>query len=703
VVSDKEPLNASELPNFAPKFYTIGVIIAVIVICGFWLIARFTAADLARDMRTWQEKLNLIADSRTSDVGGWVSGHFKNLRALGDNPSLQLYLSEVSGGTTSESGQKGYLRNLILFTASQTGFGTPSQTPVDANVPSENKNALAIIAGNQIIVSTAMPPALAEMILQKAAKQPKGQEYLIDIQKGADGTPYIGFVAPVFSIQGDRSPNSQIGQVVGIKALDDNFFSMLKHPGTTEKTLESILVRRTDNKIDYLSPLQDAAGALDKQADVDDAHNAESMLTNSIGDFSGDLKDYRDTKVLATSHAVPGTPWTLIVKIDRQEALAESAERRTGMVMMFVLILAIVALILATVWWHANSKRAMLMSRHFRRLAAQTYAQEQLLRLVTDHQPEPTYIIDTHYNYQFANQKAAEDAHMAVSAIPGKPLSDVRGTSRAGYIEKQCEKAMESNSILYDVFHLPTDKGDRIIRSAFVPLAHIPVASLPKHTPGVLVVEQDITEVVHERERRLSTQNHLIQTLVKLVDKRDPFAANHSILVSKLAYQIATDMQLQPALIEATRIAGSLMNIGKILVPSELLTKTGQLSSAEKQTLQDSMNAAAKLLENIDFDGPVAQTLQQWQEKWDGTGPLNMRGEYILISARIIAVVNAFIGMVSPRSWRTAIPIESATKFLIDQADTQFDRKVVIALMNYVENKNGRTWIEKILSEKRAA
>ncbi len=702
-MADKELPNATELPNFAPKFYGIAVIIAVIVLSGFVLITRFTAADLARDMRTWQEKLNLIADSRTSDINGWVGGHFKNLRALADNPSLQLYLSEVSGTGSSESGQKGYLRNLILFTANQTGFGAPATPSVDANIPAENKNALAIVVGNQIVVSTAMPPVLSEMILQKAAGQPKGQEFLIDIQKGADGTPYIGFIVPVFSIQGDRDPAAQIGQVVGVKALDDSFFSLLKHPGTTEKTLETILVRRTDNKIDYLTPLQDAAGALDKQADADDESNAESALTANVGNFTGDIKDYRNTKVLATSHSVPGTLWTLIVKIDRQEALAESSQRRTGMVMMFVLIIAVIALILATVWWHANSKRAMLMSRHFRKLAAETYAQEQLLRLVTDHQPEPTYIIDTHHNYQFANQKAAEDAHMAVSAMSGKALADVRGGSRADYIEKQSEKAMESNGIIYDVFHQQGDKGDRIIRSAFVPLAHIPVASLPKHTPGVLVIEQDITEVVHERERRLSTQNHLIQTLVRLVDKRDPFAANHSILVSKLAHQIASDMQFSPALVETTRIAGSLMNIGKILVPSELLTKTGQLSAAEKKTLQDSMHAAAKLLENIDFDGPVAETLQQWQEHWDGTGPLGLRGDRILAPARIIAVANAFIGMISPRSWRTAIPIESATKFLIDQSDTAFDRKVVIALMNFVENKNGRAWLEKILSGKKVA
>ena len=117
--------------------------------------------------------------------------------------------------------------------------------------------------------------------------------------------------------------------------------------------------------------------------------------------------------------------------------------------------------------------------------------------------------------------------------------------------------------------------------------------------------------------------------------------------------------------------------------------------------IHDSMNAAADLLAGISFDGPVAETLRQWQEKWDGTGKMGLKGESILISARIIAVANAFIGMISPRSWRTAIPIEAANKLILDQAGTHFDRRAVIALINFIENHNGREWITKILEGKK--
>src|SRR6202020_2221266 len=121
-------------------------------------------------------------------------------------------------------------------------------------------------------------------------------------------------------------------------------------------------------------------------------------------------------------------------------------------------------------------------------------------------------------------------------------------------------------------------------------------------TPGVLVVEQDLSEIVHEREQRLTTQRQLIETLVTLVDKRDPFAANHSKLVSQIAYEVAVEMELDNVTTETTRIAGTLMNIGKIVVPTELLTKTAALNVDEKRIINDSINTAADLLKGISFD-----------------------------------------------------------------------------------------------------
>lgn len=702
--------SAVESPNVSPRMFGIFLFMAAIVVVGIILAQRFTATQLEYDMQTWREKLNLIAESRTSEVSGWINENFKQLRSLADNQSLQLYLTEMEMSKEapsdvvselSEPSQKSYLRNLLLFTAQRDGYiASTNSTPIPADVPSDNKNALAIIDNNDtVIVATSMSPVTRGLIIEHIKQAEKGKEALIDIRKDKDGTVYIGYIVPIYSIQSDHTANSQIGRVVGIKTLDNNLFGLLKHPGITEKTLEAILVRKVgDNKIEYLSPLQSGAGPLEMVMAADSTQLISAKLLNSENNFVSSMKDYRGKLTLGTARSVAGTPWTLVVKIDQKEALATSDDRRDALGAVIILISVAFALFIFAIWWWANSRRSQMLSDYFKRVAAQSLAQEQLLRLVTDHQPEPIYIVDSEMTVRFVNLQESKELHMSVGSIPGKTLWDLKGSVPTKRIAQQCITALTTGSITYHTHReIQEDQQEIITRSVYVPLKHIPVAKLPDPTPGVLVVEQDISEVVHEREQRLKTQRQLIDMLVSLVDKRDPFAANHSKMVSQLAYEVALEMELDATTAETASKAGSLMNIGKIGVPTELLTKTSALTAEERQIVHASMHEAVALLEKINFDPSVVETLRQWQERWDGKGPMELKTEDIMISARIIAVANAFVGMISPRSWREAMPIEAVSKLLMDQSDEHFDRRVVIALINFVENHHGREWLANVL------
>jgi hypothetical protein len=165
--------------NFSPRLYGIAILVAGIIITGIWLISRFTSLDLARDMQTWQEKLNLIAESRTDEVNHYVSEHFKELRTLADNPSLSLYLSELQAipadakpTTAGEPAQKAYLRNLLLFTADRAGYTSENNlATIRANVKEESKSGLAVINNNNdVVVSTSMQGATRDLIIEHAKK-----------------------------------------------------------------------------------------------------------------------------------------------------------------------------------------------------------------------------------------------------------------------------------------------------------------------------------------------------------------------------------------------------------------------------------------------------------------------------------------------------------------------------------------------------
>jgi HD-GYP domain-containing protein (c-di-GMP phosphodiesterase class II) len=83
----------------------------------------------------------------------------------------------------------------------------------------------------------------------------------------------------------------------------------------------------------------------------------------------------------------------------------------------------------------------------------------------------------------------------------------------------------------------------------------------------------------------------------------------------------------------------------------------------------------------------------------DGSGAMKLKGDAILISARIVAAANALVGMVSPRAYRAPLSIDAALKILQTETDRRYDRKVVTALAHYVENQGG----DKLLEHKAAA
>src|SRR3546814_11267877 len=94
------------------------------------------------------------------------------------------------------------------------------------------------------------------------------------------------------------------------------------------------------------------------------------------------------------------------------------------------------------------------------------------------------------------------------------------------------------------------------------------------------------------------------------------------------------------------------------------------------QMIRNSVFASADLIRNIEFDGPVEETLRQLQEQYDGSGgPKGLKGDEILLTARVVAVANAFVGMVSARSWRAGMDFDKAVDVLLGEVRSE-ERRV---------------------------
>ncbi|MCE2510005.1 MAG: PAS domain-containing protein [Alphaproteobacteria bacterium] len=664
-------------------------------LAGTFGILRFAETAYERDLRVWQDRLHLVADGRFTAVNAWLDANYDHLRELADNASLQLYLTELSrAGSDPEQSRaleasRGYLYNLLLATAGRTGFtARPLGPEVAANVRRVGVAGLALLDrnGNVLVATPGMPP-LEGALAAALARVPAGGRGVLDLHLNAAGQPALGFVLPVFAVQGDPGPSAEVGRILGLRETGAAFQRLLEQPGLAEPSLETLLVREQGAAVEYLSALRDGTTAMKKRLARDTPDLAAAVLAAAPGGFAL-LRDYRDREVLATGRAFTGVPWTLVTKIDRDAAMADSDARSKRLITGFFLGLVLVLVAFVAVWRHGASRRAGAAARKYRELADRFERQKDFLHLVTDNQSDALYLVDEDNRYRFANQAAATAAGIAPKDMGGKTLASVLGPATARKIEGLNRHALKTGTAERALHRIEgaAGEGPRIFESV-----HVPMPATEDMGRSVLVVEKDMTATILAQERHEATLGQLVATLVALVDRRDPFAANHSGRVAEVARAIAGEMGLDDISIETAETAGKLMNLGKILVPEELLTRQGPLEEEEKRKVQKSLQASADLLEGIAFAGPVTATLRQLQEHWDGSGePEGLAGEAILITARVVAVANAFVAMASPRAYREGIGFDQAIENLREGEGSRFDRKVVVALINHLENHGGR-------------
>jgi PAS domain S-box-containing protein len=317
--------------------------------------------------------------------------------------------------------------------------------------------------------------------------------------------------------------------------------------------------------------------------------------------------------------------------------------------------------------------------------------QEDFLHSITDNDPEAIAIFDKQNNYWFVNLSTARMLGVEAKDVIGKPASRFISHDRAKKLDMRLNEVRVANQPKEMLHQIEGENG----KVKFMQAHYEPLAPFGDFTGGVLVRAEDVTNLIVERERRENMLRQVIGTLVAVIDRRDPYASGHSARVGQLSRAIAEEMILGEKEIEASEISGSLMNFGKVLVPREILTKTTALTAEELQRVRDSILTSADILSIIDFVGPVVPTLKQVLERYDGTGvPLGLKGDQIMVTARIVMVANAYVALVSPRAHRPSMDFKEAVQIMLRDADKIYDRRVVLALANFIENRpNKLDWL----------
>jgi HD-GYP domain-containing protein (c-di-GMP phosphodiesterase class II) len=139
--------------------------------------------------------------------------------------------------------------------------------------------------------------------------------------------------------------------------------------------------------------------------------------------------------------------------------------------------------------------------------------------------------------------------------------------------------------------------------------------------------------------------------------------------------------------VEGLRIGGLILDIGKISIPSDILSKPGKLTDIELRIVRTHPEVAHDILKTIDFPWPIAQMVLQHHERWDGSGyPSGLAGENIIIEGRILGVADIVEAMASHRPYRAALGIESALAEISSNKGTLYDPVVADACITLFNN-----------------
>jgi len=206
----------------------------------------------------------------------------------------------------------------------------------------------------------------------------------------------------------------------------------------------------------------------------------------------------------------------------------------------------------------------------------------------------------------------------------------------------------------------------------------------------------DITERKQGEEKLQRTLESLrkavgttIQVMVSAVEMRDPYTAGHQIRSADIARAIAIEMGLDQNRIDGIHMASSIHDIGKLSVPAEILAKPTKLTDLEFSLIKEHPQVGYEMLKDVESPWPLAQIVYQHHERINGSGyPRNLKGDEIILEARIMAVADVVEAMASHRPYRPGLGIEAALEEIEKNRGILYDTAVADACLRLFREKN---------------
>ena len=217
----------------------------------------------------------------------------------------------------------------------------------------------------------------------------------------------------------------------------------------------------------------------------------------------------------------------------------------------------------------------------------------------------------------------------------------------------------------------------------------IPIRNKKDKIIGTMGITRDITAYDQIEKSRLNMVISSLKVLDRVLEIKDPYTFGHTHRVSIIAERIAQELGWDENRILELRLTAELHDVGKILIPLEILNRPGKLSELEHKMIQEHVERCHDMLKSYTFPFPLSEAIYQHHERLDGNGyPRGLRGKEIISEARVLAISDVLEAMTFHRPYRAALGLKKAVQELKDNAGSKYDSDIVDAALKIIQENN---------------
>ncbi len=629
--------------------------------------------DRAAERRMEQDarvSLAAVADLKVHQISDWLRERIGDAYAIGRDPYFaQAAVQWLDAGAPAgdEAGRlESTLSNLI------TAYGYDGIVLVDQRGHSR--------------LSIGASTSLSEEDRQRIGAVVARGELRIEstqVNGGAETHEVLDFICPLFAAMG-HDYRARAALVLRIDVGSLLYPLVQEWPTMAASSAEAYIVGKHKAAAAYITGLRDLPQAALRRGLP--AERRDEPALRAMEGFEGEMEaaDYRGVRVIASVRNIDDMSWVLVAKIDRSEALAQVWGLRARVGAFAMLAFAVLCAAVLLVW------RSFQRGRESEQARAQQELQESedRYRQLFDSGNDGVMILRLDGRIVEVNKVSCEQLGRTRKEMLATNAAAINAPGSAERIPARIEQVRADGS---GVFESVLVRADGSVFPADISVRLI----IYEGAPALLATVRDVTERKRladaERESARQIEGALMEAvsaMATVVEQRDPYTAGHQRKVASLATAIARQMGYPEERVRGLGLAASIIDIGKVSVPAEILGRPAALSEAELDLVKAHAEAGYAVLKDVRFPWPVAEFVLQHHERLDGSGyPRGLKGEAILPEARILAVADSVAAMASHRPYRSAVPLQAILEEMNRLRGTKYDAGVVEACLRLFRDK----------------